>query len=143
MSFCWFCHALAHICIMNFQEHCEISLKISWHFVVCGLEVTCLIDKCWVQTYAYYEPSHEKTGLLPYANCKDADQYKHPGSLINIFVVHYLDSIIPSVAMSKISTVLLVLWLRKQVGLSLTWSKCSEDRFSHDMAQLLTTALLE
>ena len=41
-----------------------------------------------------YEPCHEKTCLMPYANNKDVDQPAHLRSLINAFVVHCLDSII-------------------------------------------------
>ena len=40
--------------------------------------------------------------LLPYVNNKGADQPAHPRSLINAFVVHYLDSIIPILAKSEI-----------------------------------------
>ena len=41
-----------------------------------------------------FEPHHEKTCFMPYANNKDADQPVHPCSLISTFVVHCLDSII-------------------------------------------------
>ena len=50
-----------------------------------------------------YEPHHEKTCYMPYANNKGADQPAHPRSLISTFVVGYLDSIIPVVAMYEIS----------------------------------------
>ena len=46
-----------------------------------------------------FEPRHEKT----YANNKGADQPAHPCSLISTFVLHCLDSIIPTLAKSKIS----------------------------------------
>ena len=46
-----------------------------------------------------YEPRHERTCLMPYAN-KGADQPAHPCSLISAFVVHCLDSVI---AKAKIS----------------------------------------
>ena len=42
--------------------------------------------------------------VLPYANNKGADQPVHLGSLINAFVIHCLDSIIPLVSISKISS---------------------------------------
>ena len=51
-----------------------------------------------------YEPGHEKTCVMPYANNKDADQPAHPCSLISVFIVRCLDSIIPLVSMSKISS---------------------------------------
>ena len=44
---------------------------------------------------------------LPYANSKGADQPANPHSLINAFVVHCLDSIIPLVSISKISSLYL------------------------------------
>ena len=40
---------------------------------------------------------------MPYANNKGADQPARMRSLISTFVVHYLDSIIPILAKSKIS----------------------------------------
>ena len=42
--------------------------------------------------------------FLPYANNKGGDQPAHPHSLIRAFVVHCLDSIIPLVSISKISS---------------------------------------
>ena len=41
--------------------------------------------------------------FMPYANNKGADQPAHLRSLISTFVVHYLDSIIPLVSITKIS----------------------------------------
>ena len=49
------------------------------------------------------EPDHEKMCLMPYANNKGADQPAHPRSLISAFVVRCLDSIIPILAISKVS----------------------------------------
>ena len=43
-----------------------------------------------------------KKPVLPYANNKGADQPAHPRSLISIFVVRCLDSIISLVSISKI-----------------------------------------
>ena len=58
-------------------------------------------------------------------------------SLISVFVVHCLDSIIiPILAKSKIS----ILWLvseAEQTGLSLIWSQNPEGRFSHDMTHVI------
>ena len=48
------------------------------------------------------EPRQEKTCFMLYANNKDADQPAHPHSLISIFVVHFLDSIIPILAIFTI-----------------------------------------
>ena len=41
--------------------------------------------------------------VLPYANNKGADQPAHPRSLISVFVVRCLDSIIPLLAIAEIS----------------------------------------
>ena len=46
-----------------------------------------------------YEPGHEKTCLMPYANNKGAD----PRSLISAFVVRYQDRMIPLVYICEIS----------------------------------------
>ena len=60
--------------------------------------------------------------LLPYANNKDADQPAHPRSLISVFVIRCLDSIVPLFAIFERSR----LWLASvaaQAGLCLTWSQ--------------------
>ena len=58
---------------------------------------------------------------------------QHSRSLISAFVVHCLDSIIPTLVKSKISR----LWLvsgAEQTSLSHTGSQIPEDRFSRDEA---------
>ena len=50
-----------------------------------------------------FEPLHEKTCFMPYANNKGADQPMHLRSLISNFVIHCLDSIIPTLTKSKTS----------------------------------------
>ena len=58
--------------------------------------------------------------FLPYVNNKDTDQSAHPCSLISDFVILGLDSIMPLVPISEISS----LWLASvaaQAGLSLPW----------------------
>ena len=72
---------------------------------------------------------------MPYAINKGADQPAHPRSLISIFVVRCLDSIIPLGSISEISSLYLVS-VGEQAGLSLSWSQTLKDRFSRDMAQL-------
>ena len=52
---------------------------------------------------ARYEPGHEKTCLMSYANKKGADQPAHPRSLISAFVVRCLDSIISLDSIAEIS----------------------------------------
>ena len=45
--------------------------------------------------------------VIPYANNKGADQPAHPRSLISAFVVRCLDSILPLVSISEISSLCL------------------------------------
>ena len=56
-----------------------------------------------------------------YANNKGADQPAHPRSLISVFVIHCLDSIIhvPVVSISEISSLYLTS-VAEQAGLGLT-----------------------
>ena len=71
----------------------------------------------------------------PCVNNKEADQHVHLRSTVSIFVVHCLDSIMPSVAISEICR----LWLAtaELAGLSLAWSLTSKNRFSHDVAHII------
>ena len=50
-----------------------------------------------------YGPRCGKTRLWAFANNKGADQPAHPGSLISVFVIHFLKSIISKLASSEIS----------------------------------------
>ena len=59
---------------------------------------------------------------LPYMNNKGADQPAHPHSLISAFVVCCLNSIIPRVSISEISSIYLAS-VAEQAGLSLTLSE--------------------
>ena len=61
---------------------------------------------------------------MTYATNKDADQ----PSLISVFVVRFLDSRIPILAKSKISSLSLVS-VAEQAGLSLTWSETPKTDF--------------
>ena len=45
--------------------------------------------------------------FIPYANNKGADQPAHPHSLISAFIVRCLDSILPLVSISEISSLYL------------------------------------
>ena len=67
---------------------------------------------------------------MPYANNKGADQPVHMHSLISTFVVRYLDSIIPLLAIAEISSIYLVS-VAEQAGLSLslTWSQTPKTGF--------------
>ena len=67
--------------------------------------------------------------VLPYANNKVADQPAHPRSLISAFVIRHLDSIIPVVSLSEISS-LYIASVAAQAGLSLPWSQTRRQVFS-------------
>ena len=66
--------------------------------------------------------------VLPYVNNKGADQPAHPRNLISTFLVCYLDSIIPLVPISKISS-LYQACVAAQASLSLTWSETPKTGF--------------
>ena len=74
------------------------------------------------------EPHHEKTCFLPYGNNKGADQPAHLRSLISTFVLCCLDSIIPLLAIAKISSLYLAS-VAAQAGLCLTWSQTPKTGF--------------
>ena len=66
--------------------------------------------------------------FMTYANNKGADQPAHPRSLISAFVVRCLDSIIPLVSISEISSLYLAS-VAAQTGLCLTWSQTPKTGF--------------
>ena len=84
-------------------------------------------------------PGHAKTCFMPYANNKGADQTAQMRSLISAFIVRCLDSIIPLVSLSEISSLYLAS-LAAQAGLCLTWFKTLKTSFL-DVAHLLIVAL--
>ena len=63
-----------------------------------------------------------------YANNKGADQPAHPRSLISAFVFRCLDSIIPLVSKSEISSIYLAS-VAAHAGLCLTWSQTLKTGF--------------
>ena len=73
--------------------------------------------------------------LLSYANNKGADQSAHPRSLISIFVVRCLDSIISLDSIAEISRLYLASVVA-QAGLCLAWSETSEDTFCRVVAHM-------
>ena len=81
-----------------------------------------------------YEPRHEKTCFLPYANNKGADQPAHPRSLISAFVIHCLDSIIPLLAIAEIWTLASLcswaVWFESYLVAN------PKDRFSRNVAHM-------
>ena len=63
-----------------------------------------------------------------YANNKGADQPAQPRSLISAFVVRCLDSVIPLLSISEISTFYLAS-VAAQAGLCLIWSQTPKTGF--------------
>ena len=66
--------------------------------------------------------------FMPYANNKGTYQPAHPRDLISAFVVRCLDTIIPLVSISEISSLYLAS-VAAQAGLSLTWSQTPNTGF--------------
>ena len=66
--------------------------------------------------------------FMPYVNNKGTDQPAHPRSLISAFVVHCLDSTIPLVSISKISSLHLAS-VAAQASLCLTWLETPKTGF--------------
>ena len=66
--------------------------------------------------------------VMPYANNKGTDQPAHSRSLISAFVVRCLDSIIPLVSISEISSLCLAS-VASQADLSIPWSESLKTGF--------------
>ena len=62
------------------------------------------------------------------ANNKDTDQPVHPSSLISVFVIRCLDSIMPLVSISEISSLQLA-YVAVQAGLCPAWSQTPKTDF--------------
>ena len=65
---------------------------------------------------------------MPYVNNKGADHPAHPHSLISIFLVHCLYSVIPLVSIPEISSLYLAS-VAVQAGLCLPWSQILKTGF--------------
>ena len=74
---------------------------------------------------------------MSYVNNKGADQPAHPHSLISVFVVRCLDSIISLDSIAEISRLKLAS-VAAQAGLCLGWSETPKDIFSHSLAHVHT-----
>ena len=70
---------------------------------------------------------------MSYANNKGADQPAYARSLISVFVVRCLHSVMSLVSVTKISSLMLAS-VAEQASLSLTWSETPVDTFSHGEA---------
>ena len=64
---------------------------------------TLLFMQAQLEVILVYEPQHEKTCFMRYANNQGTDQPAHPCSLMSTFVVRCLDSITPLHAVAEIS----------------------------------------
>ena len=74
---------------------------------------------------------------MPYANKKDADQSAHPRSLISVFVVRCLDSIMPILAIHKIQNFKTLDSLCSRIDwIEFYLVANPEDRFSCDKAYM-------
>ena len=72
---------------------------------------------------------------MSYANDKGADQPAHTRSLISAIVVRCIESVMPLVSETKISSLMLAS-VPELANLSLTWSETPKDTFSHDEAHM-------
>ena len=70
---------------------------------------------------------------MPYVNNRDADQAAHMRSLISTFVVRFLSSMMPSVAISEVRKFLLA-YVAEQANLTLISQP--QGWFSYDRAQM-------
>ena len=94
-----------------------------------------MVDPIYIKVYIadyfikHFHLSHvmRKT-VLPYANNKGADLPAYPRSLISTFVVRCLDSIIPLVSISEISSLYLAS-VAAQAGLSPPWTETPKTGF--------------
>ena len=82
------------------------------------------------------KPLHGENLFTRYANNKGTDQPAHLRSLISAFVVCCVNSTIPLVSITEISSLYLAS-VAVQAGLSLTWLEIPEDRFSRDWAHCI------
>ena len=84
--------------------------------------------RLYVHFIVYIRATSLENLFMPYVTNKGADQPAHSRSLISAFVVHCLDSIIPLVFISEISSLYLAS-VAEQTGLSLTWSQTAKTGF--------------
>ena len=115
-------------------KSCKYSFVNVWHTESFAVSVFVNIDDSMIfapfikrRHWIIFEPRHEKTFML-YVNNKDADQPAHPRSLISILVIRCLDSIMPPVSISEISSLYLAP-VAAQAGLSLPWSQTPKTGF--------------
>ena len=92
---CWFWTSFDHLIsaygimfFQTFQCHCPIMSRTSDSFANSDILVQNWCNNAWFIIWKkVYEPCHEKTCLMPFANNKGADQPAHPHRLISAFDV--------------------------------------------------------
>ena len=124
---------------------CECSYRMTIYIltVICGVFI---VNKCLLmllKMHAHLSPKREQTPVttMPYkmshvmrkpvfAICEQQRRRSaaHPCSLISVFIVCCLDSLIPLVSISKMPSVCLVS-VAEQAGVSLTWSETPKTDF--------------
>ena len=79
--------------------------------------------------------------VMPYANNKGADQPAYPRSLISVFVVRCLDSMIPLVSITEISSLLAS--VAAQASFESAVVANPKDRFSRDEDHIYSVCYIE
>ena len=98
------------------------------HVLLISLDKEQLAERCFNSSSVLQLSHVMRQPVMPYANNKGADQPAHPCSLISAFVVRCLDSMIPPVSISKISSLCLTS-VAAQAVLSLSWSQIPKTGF--------------
>ena len=91
-----------------------------WHMSAAVRKWPFMADHLWAMSW--------ENLFLPYANNKGTYQPVHPCSLVSAFVVRCLDSILPLVSISEMSSLCLVS-VTAQAGLSTPWSETLKTGF--------------
>ena len=108
----------------KYQTYTDFSQNIwqshSTMNFISKITVLCISHTIWATSW--------ENLFMPYANNKGEDQSEYPRSLISAFVVRCLDSIIPIVSISEISSLYLAS-VAQQADLSLTWSQTTKTGF--------------
>ena len=86
------------------------------------------LTRCSIRPLPYNVSHVMRKPVMPNANNKGTDQPVHPHSLISTFVVHCLDTIIPLVSISEISSLCLAS-VAAQAGLRIPWSQTPKTGF--------------
>ena len=111
-----------------FPHQITFCTMLMFYLVRVGKEWTGPVLPHPLKSKGYIWATSWEKPVLPYANNKGQDQPAHPFSLICTFVVCCLDSIIPQVSISEISSFYLT-FVAVQAGLSLPLSQIPKTGF--------------